>query len=155
MIWWVQRRFRFQKKSNEDSNEESDNNCRRQFRGNVSDKWSGEDASKEADENCDENFDEESYENEEDKKWDGFTDNSCADINFLQKMIQSFIFEQTAITEHQLTHFNAAFQSYEGLTQVSSKVQSPALKMTRENQFLSVKLDSIINFRAFKQFFVC
>ena len=147
--------FDSEKKSNEDSNEESDNNCRRQFRGNVSDKWSGGDADKEADENCDENFDEESYENEEDKKWDGFTDNSCADINFLQKMVQSFIFEQTAITEHQLAHFNAGLRNYQGLTQISSKVQASALKMTRKNQFLSVKLDSITNVKAFRESAVC
>ena len=151
MIWWAQRRFRSQKKSDEDSNEESDKNCRPQFRDDASNNSSGENSDKQADENCDENFDEESYENEEDKKWDGFTDNSYAAINFLQKMIQSFIFEQTAITEHQLIHFNAGFQNYEGLTQISSKVQSPALKMKRKNQFLSVKLDSITNFKAFTE----
>ena len=73
----------------------------------------------------------------------------------LQKMIQSFIFEQTAITEHQLTHFNAGFQKYEGLTQFSSKVQSPPLKMRRKNQFLSVKLDSITDFKGFRGSVVC
>ena len=70
-------------------------------------------------------------------------------------MIQSFIFEQTAITEHQLTHINFNFHNYEGLTQVSLKVQSPALKMKRKNQFLSVKLDSITNFKAFTESAVC
>ena len=70
-------------------------------------------------------------------------------------MIQSFMFEQTAITEHQLTHFNAGFQNYEGLTQISSKVQSPALKMRRKKQFLSVKLDSISNSEAFRGSVVC
>ena len=135
MIRWAQRRFRSQKKSDEDSNEESDKNCRTQFRDAASNNSSGENSNKQADENRDENFDEEFYENEEDKKWDGFTDNSYADMNFLQKMIQSFIFEQTAITENQLTHCNAGFQNYQGLTQISSKVQASALKMTRKNQF--------------------
>ena len=110
MSSWVQRRFQLQNKLKEDSNEGSIQNFRVQFRGEESDEKSGEDSDKESNENRDENFDEESYENEAYKKRDGFTDNSCADVNFLKKMIQSFIFKQIAITEHRLIHSNVGLR---------------------------------------------
>ena len=119
MIWWFQRRFQLQKKLKKDSNEESVKNFRVQFCGEESNEKSGEDSDKESNENRDEKFDEESYENEAYKKWDGFTDNSCADVNFLKKMIQSFIFEQIAMTEHRLIHFNVSLRKYQGRTQIS------------------------------------
>ena len=151
MIWWAQRRFRFQKRSDEDSNEESDKNFRTQFRNDASNNSSGENSDKQADKK----FNEKSYENEEDKKWDGVTDNSCADVNFLQKMIQNFIFEQIAITEHRLIHFNVGLPKYQDLTQISLKVQSSPLKMRGENQFSDARMISKRIFVRFRKSVVC
>ena len=39
-------------------------------------------------------------------------------MTFFKNLIQSFMFGQTAIAEHQLIHFDAGLIKYEGLTQI-------------------------------------
>ena len=117
---WIQRRARFQKKFDENSNEESEEKFHEEFRDQEFDEKSREDSDENFDEDCDDESDKECNESKN-KKWNGFIDKWWADVTFFKNLIQSFMFGQTAIAEHQLIYFDAGLLKYEGLTQILSK----------------------------------
>ena len=120
----VQREIGLQVESDDKSNEVSDEKFRRESR-EESDENSDQDTDEESDKESDEDSNEESMKSpkriKKRGKSDGFTDKWQADVNFLKKLSQGFIFRQTNIKMNQLVYCNCDLPKYEALSFVSRR----------------------------------